>query len=91
LGEVKNMKQREFAELVKKAETVRLGDTFGREAGAAADVIHSSDHPIIMERGAIALIKWQCLCMDGSWDQEALTETAAFMRKATIVPGPVVP
>ena len=78
------MTRREFVGLVAKAEKARFPENLALLAGTAADVIAAYPRPVLSLNGALALIRWQAVNLNGSWDEEALNEVFLFMRPAVV-------
>lgn len=81
------MNHKQFYELLEKAKKPLDPpcEDLGREAGEAGEIIHNNVHPILTERAAIALIKWQCSLLFGGWDSEAVNETQVWFRKVRVI------
>jgi len=76
--------RREFAGLVAKAEKARFPENLSILAGNAADALRDYPRPVLSLNGALALIRWQAVNLNGSWDEEALNEVFLFMRPAVV-------
>lgn len=78
------MTRREFVRLVSEAEKARFPNDFAFLAGNAADIIRDYPRPVLSKDGAMALIRWQSLNLNGTWDEGSLNETFLFMRGAIV-------
>ncbi len=89
------MDSKEFKKIVELAEVFPTMDAeqFSFKAWDLAEAIHKSnrdgtankfDKIVTTPAHAVALVKWQAMCLNGNWDMQALAEVKEFMAFVTV-------
>jgi hypothetical protein len=82
----KAMTKKQFSEMAQKAKGVTFGlDEFTKIPYEVGELVRKDRRSVLSERAVMVFIKYQGLCLDGSWDLDLLNEAYQFLRYTTIV------
>jgi hypothetical protein len=81
-----NVRVRDFGFLLKAViEGEQFGEDFAELAFEAGDLIHNYARPLLTARQAKALIKWQIMRLDGTFDSTEVQECAIMFRTVELI------
>lgn len=76
------MKRSDFINLVKEAKN---SQGILDESSALDGIALHNERRFVSRKRAIAFIRWQALCFDGTWDTEELENCAHYFKRVDLI------
>ena len=73
------------AELARVYERAKRGPVEGNAIEELEGLAYWKERRPVTLEGAAAMLRWQALCLDGSWDYEALSECLGALGKKALL------